>query len=248
MTSDELLEKVALWRQELESEVIAHFRADSPDQGWLTFERWKESVSAYLEEHAPKEAERFSLATWFPMGFALDQQDPYPEFMEAYGKACLAFLAELEDAASKGRVNLVERREATDDSYLSGSEAAVPPDTSVRDGAIALDMIHSVRRRIDKKAERDVRRLLLLAAVVVVTVWAFLAAFAEGLGMNMLRPFFYSFGVLFAVMVYAYFLATLREPGPKAIYTHLVESRKKKLYRELGFDLYIYEQLGANES
>ena len=110
MTRQEFVEELLSCKKELEEEVISRFQKGEIERGEFAFDRWRDELTRFLQEHAPDEAARFEKEMQ-QLGYVIvPDEDAYTRFMREQGKACLAFLDELNDSALKGRVTSLEEK------------------------------------------------------------------------------------------------------------------------------------------
>lgn len=61
-----------------------------------------------------------------------------------------------------------------------------------------------------------------------------------------MEPWTYGIGLVALIGSYSYFAFTRRELSPKAIYEHMVETKKLKNYADANFDLAKYKTLAGH--
>ncbi len=81
-----------------------HFQHGNKEQGRLTFSRWKDRFTLFLQRHTPHEAKRFTQIMSHQVRIVRKGEHPYNEFMREDGKTCLAFIDTLAAEGRKGRI------------------------------------------------------------------------------------------------------------------------------------------------
>ncbi|MEW6129074.1 MAG: hypothetical protein AB1757_18695 [Acidobacteriota bacterium] len=101
------------------------------------------------------------------------------------------------------------------------------------------------RRKVilDLKAEKQARRRLWIYLSFLGLVYLGLAISIYIFTWNVMEPWTYLIGLGVLLVSYAYFAVTLQEASPTGIYQQIVIRRKRKIYKETGFDLEEYEGL-----
>jgi hypothetical protein len=106
----------------------------------------------------------------------------------------------------------------------------------------ALSNLETVKEKLERKAVKKAKRRLWLSFIVLLLMYAAIAASIYYLTWNVMEQWIYILSWLPMVFVYGYLVATLREFTPLQIYSQLVEKYKQRLYEEFGFDLTTYEK------
>lgn len=109
MTSEDFIQHLQVWKQELIDDVIVHYRNGDDERGRLAFYRWKENFTQFLDDCTPKEAARFQGLTHHLVAIVRHGEHPFHRFMREDGETCLAFLEDLTASARKGRVEFSRR-------------------------------------------------------------------------------------------------------------------------------------------
>jgi hypothetical protein len=104
VANEELIKELDVWKKELVDEVVGFYRNGDSTRGRLAYDRWKSRFLAFLKKHVPGEDTRFIDQTTHMVFFVDSNASPYEMFMDDYGRTCLAFIAELQDALRKERI------------------------------------------------------------------------------------------------------------------------------------------------
>jgi len=120
------------------------------------------------------------------------------------------------------------------------TDALEPRDTEL------LEIMTRMKIKLDSNSEKFAKRCLLANLVLLLAVGAALGYLIYKFTWDKMEPWTYLIGFLALVGSYGYFAITQRESSPKAIYEHLVESKKLKNYTNAGFDLEKYRKLAGH--
>ena len=112
-----------------------------------------------------------------------------------------------------------------------------------QDDGDALAELTRIKDRLDLSSERHAKRRVWLSLVALLLVWGLLAYLTYKLGWGVMEPWTYFIGIASAAGAYGYFAYTQQEFSPRAIYEHMIESKKKQTYLDSGFNLEKYERL-----
>ena len=133
------------------------------------------------------------------------------------------------------------RRERRDREERFVSRPTPPPEPAKDVEAVAE--LAKIKTNLDLKAQKYAKRCLWLYVGVLAAMWTGLAILTRKFGWDTMEPWTYFIGVGGTFISYAYFAVTQRQFSPKAIYDHIVDSKKRKNYQTSGFDLEKYEGL-----
>ncbi|NVM57894.1 MAG: hypothetical protein HWN51_07230, partial [Desulfobacterales bacterium] len=119
-----------------------------------------------------------------------------------------------------------------------------PPEPAEAKDAEAVAELARIKAKLDLDAQNYARRCLWLYLGVLAAFWIVLGILTWQLGWSKMEPWtFFIVGGGGTLVSYLCFVITKGELTPKAIYNQIVESKKRKNYREFGFDLEKYEKL-----
>ncbi|HEX7315319.1 MAG TPA: COR domain-containing protein [Pyrinomonadaceae bacterium] len=125
--------------------------------------------------------------------------------------------------------------------------ASSPARAEVKDAA-ALAALSKVKEQLDSNSGRYAKRILLFCFCAWCVAWLALAGLIYRLGWDVMEPWTYLIGTGVPILTYLYFAFTQQEVSPAAIYQHIVERRRRQLYRSNGFDAEEYERLARPSS
>jgi S1-C subfamily serine protease len=106
MTEHDFAVQIRAWKQKLIDGVVLHYRRGDQARGEQAFHRWKTEFARFLGTRSPSEAEEFErlMAASPADGGGWVGESAYAVFMSWHGNKCLAFLDELAEAATEGRI------------------------------------------------------------------------------------------------------------------------------------------------
>jgi predicted nucleotide-binding protein len=141
VTKMEFARQLEAWKQQLNNDVVTHYRTGNKEQGRLAFERWRLRFTDFLKEYVPDEAVRFrnSMGHWGGLVVKRNEH-PLDEFMRIDGKSCVAFIDDLADAVLKGYITILEKQEVKPEDPTTESQQqakANPGRRGLRRGNIA---------------------------------------------------------------------------------------------------------------
>jgi hypothetical protein len=125
---------------------------------------------------------------------------------------------------------------------LNGTVEIAPKANSINP-LDALTELSEIKNRLDVNAHRFARHGLWFYSLFLIGVWIILAIFTFRLGWNVMEPWTYFIGGFLTIGSYLYFVITQRELSPKTIYDQIIESKKRKNYKESGLDIDKFEEL-----
>jgi len=114
---------------------------------------------------------------------------------------------------------------------------------SPRPEAMGLAQLNEIKTQLDKRAKQKAHRILWYALCALIIVWIALAILTYFLTWEVMEPWTYFIGGGATLISIAYFVITLKEFSPRAIYEQLIVSEQNRLYQEAGFDVEKYEAL-----
>jgi len=112
----------------------------------------------------------------------------------------------------------------------------------------AISELSAVKSRLDKNAHDFAKRGLWLYFLGIIGVWVTLAIFTYRFGWNVMEPWTYFIGGTLTIGSYVYFAVTQKELSPRTIYEQVIESKKRKNYKEFGLDIERFNQLSKAKS
>ena len=111
-----------------------------------------------------------------------------------------------------------------------------------------ISELSTVKSRLDKNAHDFAKRGLWLYFLGIIGVWITLAIFTYRFGWNIMEPWTYFIGGTITIGSYVYFAMTQKELSPRTIYEQVIESKKRKNYKEFGLDIERFNQLSSAKS
>jgi len=126
---------------------------------------------------------------------------------------------------------------------LSNILEVVDPLIRASEEVEAVAELARIKNRLDSSAEAYAKRGLWLYLAALLLVWILLAALTWKLGWEVMEPIIYFAGGGITVGSYLYFVITQKELSPRTIYSQIVQARRHRNYRVLGFDLQAFQRL-----
>lgn len=112
----------------------------------------------------------------------------------------------------------------------------------------AISELSAVKSRLDKNAHDFAKRGLWLYFLGIIGVWVTFAILTYRFGWNVMEPWTYFIGGILTLGSYVYFAVTQKELSPRTIYEQVIESKKRKNYKEFGLDIERFNQLSKAKS
>jgi len=110
MTSEEFVQRLQDWKQELIDDVISHYQVGNKERGRLAYGRWKGRFISFLREYTPEESGNFQQITYHVAYVVKHGEHPLDQFMREDGEKCLAYIDDLAESVSKGHITLSEKK------------------------------------------------------------------------------------------------------------------------------------------
>lgn len=120
------------------------------------------------------------------------------------------------------------------------SEALFPKSEHERE---AFTLLSAIKAKLDARAERQAKRDIWLAVILLTAVWCTLGLLIYFLTWTVMEPWTYVIGIPITAGSYFYFAITQRELSLRGIYEQLIGSKRLRLYTEAGFESEIYGRL-----
>ncbi len=119
----------------------------------------------------------------------------------------------------------------------------LPKTSRFEDDDSLMEELTKIKNQLDSNAHKYAQLSLWIYFLVLTCVWIALAFLTYQLSWSVMEPWTYFVGGTVTLGSYLYFAVTKREVSPITIYDQIVESKKQKNYRDLGFDIVKYEKL-----